>query len=68
MLQWQENYSHSYINSMGKGYTPEYVKKVKEKFNNDLQSSGKGNTDKVGSTPVNKDGKVQSSNKLVKLG
>jgi hypothetical protein len=53
---------------MGKGYTPEYIKKVKEKFNNDLQSSGKGNTDKVGSAPANKDGKVQPTNKLAKLG
>ena len=53
---------------MGKGYTPEYIKKVKEKFNNDLQSSGKGNTDKVGSTPTNKNSEIRSSNKLAKLG
>ena len=53
---------------MSKGYKPEFIKKVKEKFNNDLQSGSKGNTNQVGSASADKDGKVRTSNKLAKLG
>ena len=56
---------------MSKGYKKEYINKVKEKFNynlNDLQSNSKGNTNVIGIKPNDSLSKVCKSDRVVKLG
>ena len=51
---------------MSKGYKPEYLEKVKAKFN-DLQSSSKGNRNVIAKPQNDKRSEVCKSNAMVKL-
>ena len=53
---------------MSKGYKKEYINKVKEKFNNDLQPISKGNSNAVAIKQDDSLSKVCKSNRMVKLG
>ena len=52
---------------MSKGYKPEYIKKVKEKFN-DLQPNSKPNKSTSANTSNDKRCEIRNTSRVVKLG